>query len=157
MLFGSFSEGQHVVTRRDIEGAFGPLGYPAVKKGTRGIIRSVPGWFSGRYTVEFATGGTRSVPGRDLRPALYGHGDEAWRRYKANRAGIKLGLFIVFGLPAAVALLRFYASGGTTAELVAALPQAVLEELLGLMAWIGLPVALAFAGAVWVWRKLARR
>lgn len=153
MIFGSFSEGQHVVAGRDIHGALGPLGYPAVKKGTRGIIRALPGWLSSRYTVEFASGGTRTVPGRDLRPALYGHGDEAWRRYKANRVGVRIGLFVMFGLPATIALLRYYMGGGTTAELVAALPQALLAELMSLVAAVGLPMFLLVVCAVWLWRR----
>src|ERR1035438_8325758 len=91
----SFSEGQHVVLRRDLDGWLGPLGYPAVRRGARGIVRSQPaGFFSDRYEVEFLHGGRVHVSGRHLRPAMYGHGEEAWRRHKANRARVRLGMFL---------------------------------------------------------------
>ncbi len=62
MLGSSFAVGDHVVASRDLDGWMGSLGFPAVKKGTRGIVRERPsGWFSDRYRVEFHRGGTVGV------------------------------------------------------------------------------------------------
>jgi hypothetical protein len=157
LLLSGFEVGQHVIARRDLASTFGPFGDPAVRKGTRGIVREPPGWFSDRYEVEFASGVTRPVSARDLCPALYGHGEDAWRRYRANRAGVRLGLFLLFGLPGAIAVLRYYLAGGTTQELVAALPMAILEEIVGLGSALGAPVVLALLAGIWLWRKVVRR
>jgi hypothetical protein len=148
---GGFSEGQHVVLRRDLRDW---LGARRLRRGTRGIVRSRPaGLFGDRYEVEFPSGEVRQVPGRQLRPALYGHGEEAWRRYRAHRAGFKLGLLIL-ALPAIAALARYYLHGGSTSGLVAALPAAALAGgarlLEGLVGLIGLPVVLLLAVA-WMW------
>jgi hypothetical protein len=80
--------------------------------------------------------------------------EDARRRRRANRAGVKLGLFLVFGLPGAIAVLRYYLAGGTTSELVAALPMAILEEIVGLAGALGAPTLLALLAGIWVWRKV---
>ena len=130
-MFGqSLSVGQHVVLGRDVDAWLGPLGYPAAKRGTRAIVRERPsGFFSDRYVVELTTGRRLSISGRQLKPAVFGgHGDEAWWRYKANRAGVRIGMALS-ALPAVFQIVRFYLAGGTTAELVASLPGAVLGLL----------------------------
>lgn len=149
MIFGGFSEGDHVVLREDLYGCLGALGYPIARRGTRAIVRRPPTWFSGRYEVEIASGRRLLVSGRKLRPAPYGHGDEAWRRWKANRQGVRLGMFIVLGLPAAVAVVRYYAEGGTTSGLVTALPGAVLAVVMDLIGVISLPVAALVGVLLW--------
>jgi hypothetical protein len=121
-MFGSYDEGDHVVAREHIYGMLGTLGSPIVKKGTRGIIRRRPaGIFSDRCTVEFLRGGTVTVSGQKLRPALRGHGEEAFQRHKANRAGIQLGMAIL-ALPGIIALIGYYLNGGTTAGIDRAAP-----------------------------------
>jgi hypothetical protein len=150
----SFSEGQHVVLRRDLDGGLWPLGYPAVKRGARGIVRSQPaGFFSDRYEIEFLHGGRVRVSGRHLRPAMYGRGEDAWRRYKANRAGVRLGMLLL-ALPAIIAVARYYLHGGTTAGLIAATPEAVGGTLLGasgkVIGLIGLPLFLLLVGILWL-------
>jgi hypothetical protein len=128
-----------------------------VRKGTRGIVRTRPsGWLSDRYEIEFSPGGRVWVSSRYLRPALYGHGDQAFRRYQANRVGIRLGLFLIFGLPAAVAIIRYYLGGGDTAGLIAALPGALLDQLGQLLGLIALPTACLCLVAIWLWRRISR-
>ena len=158
-MFGaSYSVGDHVVATGDLDGWMGKLGYPAVKKGTRGIVREVPsGWFSDRYKVEFHRGGAVMVRGRDLRRAWSGaRGEQQWKRYKETKLGISLGMFAVFGLPALIGLVPYYLHGGTTAELVAALPGAVLEGAFELVAAIGLPLTVLAVGFLWL-RSRTRR
>jgi hypothetical protein len=153
MLGYGLSEGQHVVVRRDINGWAGPLGYPDVKKGTRAIVRSGPGWFGSSYTIEIASGRQLSVSGRDLRPAAFGQGEESWSRYKATRSGIRLGMFVLM-IPALVALARYYMSGGSTAGLVAALPDAIFSTLAdlfgGAISLVGLPIVLIGVALLWL-------
>jgi hypothetical protein len=160
VLLSSFAEGQHVVAKRDLDGWLGPLGYPAVKRGTRGIVRALPaGLFSDRYEVEFLYGGRVRVSGRHLRPALYGRGEEAWRRYKAHRVGVRLGM-LVLTLPAIVAIISYYLHGGSTAGLIAAAPAAVGDVLLrlvaGIVGLIGLPMLAVATGVMWLWRRRGR-
>ena len=157
LFSASFSEGQHVVLRRDLDGWLGPLGFPAVKRGARGIVRSQPaGLFSGRYEVELVHGGRVRVSGRHLRPAMYGHGEEAWRRYKANRAGVRFGILLLT-LPAIVAVVRYYLHGGSTAGLLAALPGAVGSTLLAvfgrLAGLLGTPLLVLVIVGLWLWRR----
>lgn len=157
MLGPSYTEGAHVIARRDVPGVLGPLGYPRIHKGTRGIVRSRPAsWFSDRYQVEFSPGGQTWISSRYLRPALYGHGDAAFRAYRANRTGVQLGLFVVVGLPALVAAARYYANGGSTSGLIAALPAAALGAFAQLLALVGLPVLLATIVGIAAWRRLRR-
>lgn len=158
MLGSSFSVGDHVVATNDLDGWLGRLGCPAVKKGTRGIVREVPsGWFNGRYKVEFHRGGTVVVRGNELRRAWSGaHGEQQWKRYKDTKLGISLGLFVVFTLPVLIGLIPYYMHGGTTAELVAALPGAFLDGVVELVAAIGLPLTVLTVVVLWL-RGRARR
>jgi hypothetical protein len=157
MFVRSFSLGAHVVAQRDVQGWLGSLGYPVIKKGTRGIVRSLPrGWFNDRYLVEFSSGRRVPVAGRYLRPALVGHGDDAWRRYKANRTGMRLGLFLL-SLPTLLGVAKYYLEGGSTAGLVAAMPEAILMALGAVVGrtfeLVGVPLGVAVLLAVWLWRK----
>jgi hypothetical protein len=157
MLGSSFSVGDHVVALRDLDGLMGKLGYPAVKRGTRGIVRErATGWFSDRYTVEFHRGGTLRVRGSDLRRPWSGaRGELQWKRYKETKLGISLGIFVIFGLPMIVGLVPYYLHGGSTAELIAALPTALLDSIAGVIAAVGLPLAI-IAGMVF-WARARRR
>lgn len=77
------------------------------------------------------------VRGGDLRRAWSGaRGDEQWRRYKETKLGISVGMFVV-ALPALLGLLPYYLHGVSTAELVAALPGALLDGIVGSVATLG--------------------
>lgn len=144
-MFGSsFAVGDHVVASCDLDGWMGKLGYPAVKKGTRGIVRERPtGFFSDRYKVEFHRGGMVMVRGGDLHRAWSGaRGEQQWKRYKETKLGISIGMFVVFGLPVIIGLVPYYLHGGSTAELIAAFPRALVEGIAGLVAATGLPLAI---------------
>lgn len=159
MTFGSsFSIGDHVLASCDLDGWMGALGYPIVTKGTRGIVRERPtGWFSDRYKVEFHRGGTVMVRGADLRRAWSGaHGDDQWKRYKDTKLGLSIGMCVVFGLPVLIGLVPYYLHGGSTAELVAALPGALLEGIVGLVAAIGLPLTILGGLLLWTRSRIRR-
>ncbi len=53
-----------------------------------------------------------------------------------------------------VALVPYYLHGGTTAELVAALPGALLEGMVGLTAMLGLPLTILAGLALWVRKRM---
>lgn len=150
----SFTEGQHVIARRRLDGW---PGAGVVRKGMRGVILKRPrGWFSDTYLVEFSNGRRIAMSGRHLKPALFGHGHGAWRRHQEVRQGIRLGFLLLFGVPSALALLEYYGGGGSTAGLIAALPQALLLGLLQILQLAGFPgIVLVLLGA-WLWRALRR-
>lgn len=156
MLGPGIGPGRHVVVRRDVAGWAGPFSTPLARRGAHGIVRSRAGWFDGRYTVEFADGRRAQVRGRDLRPTAFGHGEDSWQRYRANRLGIQIGMAIL-SVPAVIGLIRYYLDGGSTAGLVAALPDAAITGLLQVcgtvVGAIGLPLTIVVAVAVWRWRK----
>jgi hypothetical protein len=151
-MFGTrFVEGQHVVATSDIDGW---LGGCRVKKGTRGIVRACRnGWFSRSYQVEFYAGGTITVRGEQVRPAVLGHGEEAWRRYRETRQGIALGLFVFFALPTCIAVAQHYLSGGSTADIVVALPEAILSAAVSLVSVLGLPLCVVLGLVIWLRRR----
>jgi hypothetical protein len=69
---------------------------------------------------------TRTV--RDVRPGdvsrTFSRGESAWSRRRDWQVGVRIGLFLVFGLPALIALASYFVHGGTLADLLPAL----LEE-----------------------------
>lgn len=155
MLLGSsLLEGQHVVARRDLNGWLGPIGYPRVRKGTRGVVvRRPSGILGSRYVVEFVRGGRMSVSGRDLKPTLLGPSSDL-------RSGVRIGLFVAAVVPTAFAVVGYYVHGGTTSGLIAALPAATLtsiEDLVGAIATVtGIPATLIGLLVIWVLLKRKR-
>ncbi len=135
MLFApSFVDGEHVKVRRDVPGW---LGYPAVRKGARGVVVQVPGWFSDHYLV--SVGGRRvSISGTHLRQVLVSStGNDI-------RAGVRLGMFVfLFAIPA-IGVIRYLIGGGSLSGLVAALPGAVIGTIVAVVGrglhLLGLPL-----------------
>lgn len=134
--------GDRVRAARDLrDGVMDHLvGRTSVRSGRQGIVRAVhQGLLVARYDVEFDTGwGTRRVnrlPERKLRLACRGHGEAAWARRRDLSVGLRLGAFAVLGLPAAFALFRHFANGGSGGQLVSVLAQeamALAGDMLGL-------------------------
>ncbi|MBE2318348.1 hypothetical protein DVA67_020370 [Solirubrobacter sp. CPCC 204708] len=130
LLFGSPQVGDHVRARRAIASGWmdALTGATSVPKGSTGIVREVRnGWFSSSLVVEFDGGWTtRTI--RDVRPSdvsrTWMSGERAWQRRRDVGVGVRIGLFLVFGLPALVSLALYFLGGGTLAALIPAL----LEE-----------------------------
>jgi hypothetical protein len=156
MLGLGISPGRHVVVRRDVAGWAGPFSAPLARRGARGIVRSRARLLGDRYTVEFADGRRAEIRARDLRPTAFGHGEDSWQRYRANRRGVQIGMAIL-SVPAVIGLIRYYLDGGSTAGLVAALPGAAITGLLQVgslvVGAIGLPLAIVLVIAVRRWWK----
>lgn len=157
MLGSSLGPGRHVIVRRQVDGWAGPFSAPAGRPGTRGIVRSRrSGLVGDRCLVEFADGRRVEVRARDLRPILIGRGDESWQRYRANRRGVQIGMAIL-SIPAVIGVVRYYLDGGSTAGLLAALPEAATCALLlvadTVVGAIGLPLTIVAAVAIWRWRR----
>lgn len=157
MLGARLGPGRHVVVRREVAGWAGPFSAPVARRGARGIVRSRrTGLLGDRCTVEFADGHRAEVRARDLRPTLFGHGEESWRRYRANRLGIQIGMAIL-AIPAVIGVVRYHLEGGSTAALLAALPEAAIDALLQVgntvIGAIGLPLTIVAAIVVWRWRR----
>jgi hypothetical protein len=153
MLGSGYSKGSHVVAREDLHGWAGSLGYPVVKRGTRGIVRETPrGLFSHRYLVEFSNGHRESVEGRQLKPALLGHGEAAWSRHQKTRQGIHLGMLIL-ALPAIVGIVRYLATGGSVPGLIAAVPAVIIATAFSIFSMLGLPAMLMIGLVVWLVRR----
>ncbi len=145
-----------MVARRDIHGAMGPLGHPAVKRGTRGIVPSGPaGLLSTSYEVEFIHGRTMHVHSRDLR-ATFGHGEAYWERHRTVHTAIQWAFFILM-IPVILGIIRYYQRGGTTSGLIAGLPGAMAHSLVSLfsdaLGLVGLPVVLGVLAALWFVRR----
>jgi hypothetical protein len=157
MLSAHLGPGRHVVVRREVAGWAGPFSAPAARRGARAIVRSRrTGLLGDRCTVEFADGRRAEVRARDLRPTVFGHGEESWRRYRVNRLGIRIGMAIL-SIAAAIGVVRYYLDGGSTAGLLAALPEAAIGTLLqvgdAVVGAIGLPLAIVAAIVIWRWRR----
>src|SRR4051794_2348457 len=99
-----------------------------VRRGQRGIVRDVHAGFifGTEYLVEFSDGWlthTERVKPGDVRRRAFDGGEESWSSRRQWEVGVRLGLFLAFGLPALCALFRYFVfDGGTAAGLVAALP-----------------------------------
>ncbi len=155
--------GQQVRARRDLHGGLTLLGGgPTVRQGARGLIVEVePGGFllGERYVVEFATGltsQTMRVRRDDIRVLALGGGPESWRRRRELERGVRLGVFLAFGLPTLWALAVYFVHGGTIADLVIAVPGELVALVIEAIATIGfVPTLLLVAGALVVgrWRR----
>ena len=66
-------------------------------------------------------------------------------------------MFVLFGLPAAITIGWHYVSGGSTADLVAALPMALVDIVTEVVGLLGVPIALLVVAALWVRSKLRHR
>jgi hypothetical protein len=143
-FFNSYAVGQHVIAKKALNGGW--PGTRQIPKGQRGIIRALPsGFFDTRYSVEFVSG-TVYAKDRDIKPAMFGGGDESWRKYQQTRQGIALGMFLL----AAVPLASWYLSGGGTTELIAAVPGVILEFAGQIIGVLGLPLALVAGLVLWL-------
>jgi len=154
-IFGlSYRGGQHVIARREIHGITGRFGPPLVRKGARGIVRSGPfGILSSRYRVDFIGAGLVWVSESELKPALIGHGEEAFRWHRLARRRIKIGLFVVFGLPVLVELVMFFLGGGSSADLVAALPLLMMKGFSELLRTLGFGATAVALVVFWLIRR----
>jgi hypothetical protein len=161
MLFGSPQVGDHVRARRDLASGMLDALYrtTSVRKGRTGIVREVhDGWFSSRLVVEFDDGWmTRTL--RDVRPGdvsrTFASGEQAWKRRRDLMVGIRVGLFLVFGLPALISLALYFLGGGTVAELIPALLEQSVVFALEVAAVIG-PLGVLAVGA-WLYLRAKRR
>ena len=144
MLTGNLKVGTHVVAKRDIEGWMGSVGAPLARKGARGIVRSEPTFLTGRVTVEFSNGQTAEVKGSDLKPTVFGHGEESWQRHQRGRFVINLLVASVVVGPALMIALARLAQGDSLGEAIGSIPVTVLSTLGQLLAQsaalIGLPL-----------------
>lgn len=76
---------------------------------------------------------------------------DGWRRRQDYRQGARIGLFLVFGLPALVALAGYLLGGGSIAELVPAL---MAESLNMLVAFAAGPFGILLIPlALWVYLR----
>ncbi len=77
-----------------------------------------------------------------------------WQNRRQWELGIRLGMFLVFGLPALIGLFRYFVlEGGSTAGLVAALPEVMLETVLEVIAVVGPLGALVIVAILLVLRR----
>jgi hypothetical protein len=152
-MFGSLQAGQQVRAVRDVKNW---AGVRVIRRGQGGIVREVHSGFlfGTEYVVEFSDGWlthNERVRHADVRRRVFDSGDEGWSSRRQWELGIRLGLFVAFGLPALFALIRYFVfDGGTTDDLIAALPDAVLGSVMDAIAILGpLGVALV-AGALYL-------
>lgn len=153
-MFGSrLQVGQQVRAVHDVDSW---LGARQVRRGQRGIVRAVePGFLFGtRYVVEFADGlGTHTVRvgEGDVRRRAFDGGPDGWARSRTWEVGVRLGLFLAFGVPALFALARYFLlEDGTLPELIAELPVAALDFSLQILSVLGLPLVLILGGALYL-------
>lgn len=159
-MFWGISEGDRVIARRRIHTGLFNLG-AEVRRGAHGIVRSAPAGLLARgMTVEFDGGHTTHVSARDVRRAVFGHGQQAWEKRQATRQGIKLGMALLW-LPALVALGRYFLAGGSVSSLIAAAPAmalATLLQALTIVLGLGLgPLLMVMAVLVVLNRRRGRR
>ncbi len=73
-------------------------------------------------------------------------------------SGAKIGLALWFGIPALIAMLKYFLlEHGTVSGLVAAAPGVLLDQvgqLLGVITAVGLPVVALVVAALWLHRRL---
>jgi hypothetical protein len=159
-MFGAALEpGQQVRAVRDVKDW---LGCRVAKRGQRGIVRkAIPGgWFSqDQYEVEFADGlFTRRVrvKAADVRRRAFDTGESGWKSAREWQVGMRLGLFVAFGLPALFGLARYFLfDHGTASGLIAALPGAALGTVVDVAAIIG-PLGVIAVLALMYLRSRAR-
>src|SRR3954447_4853859 len=158
-MFGSLQEGQQVRAVRDVKNW---AGLRVVKRGQRGIVRDVhSGFLFGTdYDIEFSDGlltHTERVKHADVRRRVFDGGEQGWSSRRQWAVGIRLGLFVAFGLRALFALFCYFVfNGGTTDALIAALPDAILGSVLDVIAILGPAGAALVAGALYL-RSRSRR
>ena len=149
-MFPRAKDGDHVVAVRDVSS---PFGASRIRKGSRGMVVGPPtGIFDVWYQVEFAPGGTTRVRAGDLRRATFGHGPEAFRRYRIGRRVLGTLLIVVVGVPILLLVLS-RKPGWSLSEWVVATLLALVELSMNLVSMVGLLVTPCVICLVWLARR----